>query len=134
MVKTASPCWGVPLPGGSPAPSGPMLMSQVARSSGEIALPRLGDCWAAAAPHRATSAAAAASSRINIFHLALVGDVPARDHVAVEVAAVATQRDKLRPRRLDVAGLVGGAALQRHRAAIPLPGHAEARERLRQYR
>src|SRR5215472_11590363 len=38
-MKTASPCLGVPLPGGRPAPSGAMLMSHDAISSGVATRP-----------------------------------------------------------------------------------------------
>src|SRR5215831_125197 len=72
-MYTASPCFTVPLPGGRPAPSGPMLMSQDARSSGEIGLPRLGLCWANtedASVRRSAGAAATKILRIDIFHLA----------------------------------------------------------------
>src|SRR6266446_1598647 len=112
--NTASPCLTVPLPGGSPAPSGPMLMSQEARSSAEIGLPRLGLCWANAGDASAKSAAGAAALknlRIDIFHLAIAGHGPGLDHVVVVGAAVAAQRDELLAARLDVSGLVGRTAL-----------------------
>src|SRR5262249_62279585 len=127
-MNTASPSLAVPLPGGSPLPSGPMLMSQDARSSGEIGLPRLGDS-ANAADDSATSAPATMSSRIDMLHLALVGDVPARDHVVVVVAAVAAQRDELGAARLHVAGLVGRAAHQRDGPAVPSPRQPEPPQR-----
>src|SRR5215471_1039476 len=136
-ANTASPCFTVPLPGGRTAPSGPMLMSQDARSSGEIGLPRLGLCWANTGDANAKSSAGAAATkilRIDIFHLAIAGYGPGLDHVVVVDAAVAAQRDELRAARLDVAGLVGRTALQHRGAAVPLPGHAEARRRLRQHR
>src|SRR5215471_1523985 len=132
-MKTASPSLAVPLPGGRPLPSGPMLMSQEARSSGEIGLPRLGDS-ANAVEAKATSAPATMSSRIDMLHLALVGDVPARDHVVVVVAAVAAQRNELGTARLYVAGLVGRTAHQRDGLAVPPPRHPEPRQRLRQHR
>src|ERR1700676_5047721 len=97
-----------------------MLMSQEARSSGEIGFPRFGDCAKAAEPS-ATSTPAAMSLRIDMLDLALVGDAPGGDHVVVEVAAVATRRDELRAVRLHVAGFVGGAALQRDGRAVPPP-------------
>src|ERR1700733_5447462 len=101
----ASPCWTVPLPTGRPAPSGPMLMSQVARSSGEIGLPRVG-LWAdAPAPRAGGTAAVARVLRIDIFHLAASGHGPGLDHVAMIIAAVAAQRDELRARGLHIAGI-----------------------------
>src|SRR5712671_7389960 len=113
-TNTASPCLMVPLPGGSPPPSGPILMSQEARSSGKIGLPRLGLCWANtgdASAKRAAGAAAAKNLRIDIFHLAIARDGPGLDHVVVVVAAVAAQRNELLAARLDVSGLVGRTAL-----------------------
>src|ERR1700680_1223869 len=104
-MKVASPCLTVPLPDGSPTPSGPMLMSQEARSSWEIGLPRFGPCWANAVDARAWTASAAAgaaatrSLRIDIFHLAIAGHRPGLDHVVVVVAAVAAQRDEFRSAR-----------------------------------
>src|SRR5215471_1748642 len=135
-MYTASPCFTVPLPGGRPAPSGPMLMSQEARSSGEIGLPRLGLCWAAtgdASARRRAGAAATKILRIDIFHLAIAGHGPGLDHVVVVNTAVAAQRDELRAGRLDVTSLVGGAALQHRGAAVPLPCHTEPRRSLRQH-
>src|SRR5215470_10375198 len=132
-ANTASPCLTLPLPGGNPAPSGPMLMSQAARSSAEIGLPRLGLCWANAgdaSAKRAAGAAALKNLRIDIFHLAIAGHGPGLDHVVVVIAAVAAQRDELLAARLHVPGLVGRTALQYRRAAVPLPCHAKARHSL----
>src|SRR5260370_37874570 len=109
-MNTASPCLTVPLPGGSPAPSGPMLMSQEARSSAEIGLPRVGLCSANAgdaSAKRAAGAAALQNLRIDIFHLAIDGHRPGLDHVVVVGAAVAAQRDELLAARLHVSGLIG---------------------------
>src|SRR5215831_18858494 len=134
--KTASPCLTVPLPGGRPAPSGPMLMSQEARSSGEIGLPRLGLCCANAGDASARSTAGAAATRnlrIDIFHLAIAGDGPGLDHVVMVIAAVAAQLDELCAAWLHVAGLVGRTALQHRRSAVPLPRHAEAGHGFRQH-
>src|SRR5215471_3673327 len=136
--KTASPCLTVPLPGGRPAPSGPMLMSQEPRSSTEIGLPRLGlCCWAnasGASAKRTAGAAATRNLRIDIFHLAIACDGPRLDHVVMVNAAVAAQPDELLAARLDVASLVGRTALQHRRAAVPLPCHAEAGRGFRQHR
>src|SRR5215468_3485285 len=120
--KTASPCLTVPLPGGRPAPSGPMLMSQEARSSAEIGLPRLGLCCANAGDASANRTAGAATPKnlhIDIFHLAIAGHGPGLDHVVVIDAAVAAQRDELGAAWLDVSGLVGRAALQHGGTAVP---------------
>src|SRR5215468_3805000 len=84
-ANTASPCLTVPLPGGSPAPSGPILISQEARSSGETGLPRLGLCWANAGDASTKRAAAAAPRNVHIviLHLAIAGDGPGLNHVVV---------------------------------------------------
>src|SRR5579864_5338974 len=49
-ANSFSPCAAVPLPGGSPVPSGRMKMSHALRSDGAIGLPRPGvlAAWAAA--------------------------------------------------------------------------------------
>src|SRR5580700_9468346 len=110
-MKVASPCLTVPLPDGSPTPSGPMLMSQEARSSWEIGLPRFGPCWANAVDASTTTESAVAGRvatrtlRIDIFHLAIAGHRPGLDHVVVVVAAVAAQRDELSAARLHIAGV-----------------------------
>src|SRR5262245_36305540 len=110
-----------------------MLMSQEARSSAEIGLPSFGPCWADAGAASTRTAAGTAAARnlyiglrIDILHLAIAGHGPRLDHVVVVLRALAAQRDELRAARLDVAGLVGAAALQHRRAAVPLPRHAEA--------
>src|SRR5919206_1482462 len=57
---------------------------------------------------------------------------PALDGVVVVEGVNATCTNNLVVGWLHVAGLVHGAALQHGRAAVPAPGQAEARERLRQ--
>src|SRR5262249_13775976 len=128
----------VPLPGGSPAPSGPILMSHSARSASLIDWPRPG-VSAAALVASMSAAATRKVLRIDMFHLALVVDGPAGDHVHVSHRKrgdghvhfrLAAFGDDLRTRRLHVAGLIPGAALQHHRLAVPAPGHAETGQRL----
>src|SRR5262245_1865365 len=119
-----------------------MLMSHSAKSASLTDWPRPG--VSAAALVASTSAAATRSVlRIDMFHLALVVDGPAGDHIHVphrergdrEVrSGLAAFGDDLRTRRLHIAGLVPGAALQHHRLSVPAPGHAEAGERLAQHR
>src|SRR5215470_1080605 len=135
-ANTASPSFGVPRPGGSPAPSGPTLMSQGARSAGEIGCPKRG---ASAAPAKAAvanriAAPRARTSRERIGRLPFLVDAPAGDGVVVILAAQPAGLDELRARRLHHAGVVGGAALQHGGTAVPFPGGAKARERLRQDR
>src|SRR5438067_1422817 len=137
----AAPCAEVPLPGGNPAPSGPMLMSQSARSASVTFWPRPGVSAASAPPATTTSAVATVSAKplhIDMLGLPLVVDRPAHD--VVHVAHRERRHRRVDPglaafgphvgaRRLHVAGLVEGAALQHHRLTIPAPGHAEAGKR-----
>src|SRR5919201_1064257 len=99
-----------------------MLMSQSARSASLIDWPRPGVSAAAPVANR-SAAAVSRLLRIDMFHLALVVDGPAGDHIHVshrergdgEVCPrLAALSDDLRARWLHVAGLVPGAALQHH--------------------
>src|SRR3989454_2358999 len=141
-AKMTEPCEGLPLPGGRPEPSGRMLISQPAISAAEIGVPRFG-AWAKAALEpraSAMSTAALPRLRVHMFHLAIALDAPARGavvvlarkgrHVRNRRPGLATVRDDLRAGRLHIAGLIPRAALQDGRPAIPVPGHAEPRERL----
>src|SRR5262245_37113750 len=127
-----APCAGVPRPGGRPAPSGPMLMSQGARSAGEIGWPNCGACASAGAAPTMSAAASVNRLSVDIARLSLVVDGPTRDGIVVVGAAEAAFGAERLARRLHHAGVVGGAALQDRGTAIPLPGGAEAHGRLRQ--
>src|SRR5688572_25718504 len=127
----ASPCMAVPRPGGRPAPSGPMLMSHGAISAGAMGCPNCGAC--ADAAFGAAMSIAAQTARllsIHIGRLPLLVDAPACDRVVVVDAPKAAVGGELRARRLHHAGVVGGAALEHGRPAIPLPSRAEAHRRL----
>src|SRR5262249_952252 len=115
-----------------------MLMSQGARSAGEIACPTLGASAASAAfsPNTSTEATASLLS-IDMAHLAVGIDSPARDQVAVlhrecghigRTSGSTALSDECLSRRLHIAGLVGRTALQDHRTSVPVPWRAEARE------
>src|SRR3954470_20961826 len=104
-VKISSPCWTVPLPGGSPAPSGAMSMSQPAICSGLAGWPK---------PNRV--------SGVDMTHLPIGRDVPGLDAIEVVEGVDPARFDQLRPRGLDVAGLINSPALQASRPTIPLPG------------
>src|ERR1700731_2465695 len=81
-LKIGAPCAGVPLPGGSPVPSGITKMSQAARSEGLTGLPRLGPSAKAAPAARANAATEqTASSCINMLDLPFGIDRPAGDGV-----------------------------------------------------
>src|SRR6516165_1969149 len=108
----ASPCLGVPLPGGNPAPSGPMLMSQGVISSGEIMRPRFG-LSATAVLETTTSAEAAARRRLRVDMLDLptLSNAPASDRIEMVERLRATIGDAL------------GAALRLH-LGTNVPGGA----------
>src|SRR5262252_1174900 len=112
-AKIGAPFAAVPLPGGRPVPSGRMLMSQAAMSASEIFAPSPGDC-AIAAPDPRTSARTASDLGVNMFHLPLAVDRPAREAVVVLVGegervrrlpGLAALGDELRAQRLHVAAL-----------------------------
>src|SRR5438046_6549292 len=128
-----APCAGVPLPGGSPVPSGRMLMSQAAISAASIGLPRLGP--AARQPKlTAKIDKAAVSLCVDMAYRPGAADRPA-GHAVVVLAreggdarhfrSLAPHRDDLGARGLHVARLFAGAALQHGRAAMPVPGDTE---------
>src|SRR5579871_6692503 len=109
-----------------------MLMSHGARSAGLMGWPKRGPSAALApAMPNANTSAAADILRIHMAHLALRIDAPAGDGVEVlhgkslhtgRAARRAALGDERLAGRLHVAGLVGGAALQHHRPAVPVPG------------
>src|ERR1700731_3096010 len=80
----AAPCAAVPLPGGSPLPSGPTLMSHRARSASLTGLPSPGSSAASAPPPRSVSGTARKKRlAIDMLRLPLAVDRPARDDVHV---------------------------------------------------
>src|SRR5689334_20550825 len=112
-----------------------MLMSQAAISACVTGLPRLGPAAIAALDAIAHSAAIVLG--VDMLHLAFRVDRPAGDGVEVLVGEaehagrllrLAALGDELAARRLDVAGLVPGAALQHRGAPVPAPQRAKARE------
>src|SRR5690349_19743792 len=78
------PCAAVPSPGGRPAPSAWMSISQGARSLALIGLPRCG--VSAKAGPAMQSAKMAIALRIGMGHLATAADRPAGDDIAMMVA------------------------------------------------
>src|SRR5262249_13141155 len=107
-----------------------MLMSHAAISSGDAGWPRLGP---PATPAKASTirrgAAKTVGLNVNMLHLAGWCDRPTRNGVEMIYRPAAAFADLLRTRRLDVAFVVDGAALQRSAAAVPLPSNPEPRER-----
>src|SRR6266540_4285195 len=138
-----APCAGVPLPGGRPLPSGRMLMSQARISDSETGCPRPGVSPALGAAKPRARSRTGNRLCIDMPDLPLAVDCPAGDAVEVLVRERRDRRDarrlaahghELRARRLRIAGLVPGAALQYRRTAVPAPGHAEAGEGLGEHR
>src|SRR4030081_1240052 len=84
-AEPPAPCAGVPLPFGSPVPSGRMLMSQAAMAASSIGLPRLGVSANEASVIRADSneAEKIANLDVNILDLPIVYDAPTGDRVVV---------------------------------------------------
>src|SRR5579872_1646328 len=151
-ANTCAPCATEPEPAGRPVPSGGMLISALAISSGVAGRPSFGGamsaaravvamtlssvaarsapltlpCRAAFDSHspRATSPASggANSLDIDVAHLAVGGNGPALNCVEVEILARRILRDPLRTCRLDLSFLVGGTAHQDCRSATPHPG------------
>src|SRR3954452_9997 len=109
-----------------------MLMSQGARSAAVIGCPYLGASAASAALKTSASAAAKADSlSIDMAHLALGIDPPARDGVAVlhgepghigRTPGWTALGNECLSCRLHVTGLVGRTALQDHRPAVQVHG------------
>src|SRR3954467_7624337 len=82
-AKITAPSADVPLPGGKPLPSGPMLMSQSARSASLIFWPSPGGSASAAPAQSANAKARANGLAVDMLGLPLVVDRPARDDVHV---------------------------------------------------
>src|SRR5215475_10891971 len=129
----------VPLPGGSPVPSGRMLMSHAAISAGSVSFPRPGPSARTGLEASARTTTRLGNLDVDMPHLALAVHRPARDAVVVLVRETQDWRDllglaahghELGTGWLHVAGLVPRAALQYGRTAIPAPGHAEPSEGL----
>src|SRR5579872_738266 len=143
-AKIGAPWAGVPLPGGSPVPSGKIEMSHGAISFSSIGFPRFGRSAAVATPPASVaSAAAIVRLRINMADTPVAVHRPTGNRVEMlawkirdggRSCCLAAQRNELLACRLDVATLVPGATLQYRCAAIPSPRHPEAGKRLRQYR
>src|SRR5262245_8535740 len=144
-AKMRAPWAGVPLPGGKPVPSGWMLMSQAAISLGVIGLPRFGLLPDAALEPRANAQATAVLQTlcVNMLHLPLAVDRPARDAVVVlvrkrqdgwDLLRLAALRDERGAGRLHVPGLVPCAPGRSRVPTVPSPRYADPRESLGQHR
>src|SRR4051812_30369833 len=110
-------------------------MSHGATSSGVMSFPRFGLSANAADENKPSAqAAATAALCVDMLHLSLLGHAPGRDRIGVVDRPASTIGDHFLARWLDVAYVVGRAALQDSGAAVPAPRHAETRQRLRQHR
>src|SRR5215471_13706403 len=130
-----APWAGVPAPDGKPVPSGSMLISQAVMAVASIGLPRLGPSAAAAAPPSSSASQTVEMSislRIDMPDLAAAVDRPAGNGIEVLVRKCRKRRHRLQlaafgnefgTRRLHVACLIPGAALQDCGTAVPAPGH-----------
>src|SRR5437588_177090 len=111
-----------------------MLMSHAARSAVLIALPSLGPSALTCIEEKTRSAIAAAILGVDMLHLPFAVDRPAGDAVVMLIGEglngrsgfqLAALRDEFGARRLRVAGLVPGAALQDRGPAVPAPRSPE---------
>src|SRR5687768_14512443 len=89
---TDAPCVAVPRPGGSPAPSGAIVISQAAMSRGAIGCPKRGACASAGTVTRDNAAKIARRSSVDIGGLPVLVDRPAGNRVVVIGAAQAPLR------------------------------------------
>src|SRR5260370_22843597 len=77
---------------------------------------------------------AKSSSRVRIGHLAVSFDAAGPNRIVVVIIIFAAHREQLSQRRLDITGLIDGAALNHSTLAVPMPGQPEASQRSRQHR
>src|SRR3989442_13690794 len=89
---------------------------------------------APAQPPTTSDTSTHARSRVDMLHLAVRLDGPGVDRVVVEDGVGTVLGDEAVALRLDRARVVRRAGLQHGRAAVPLPGHAEERDRPRPHR
>src|SRR5262245_34415531 len=123
-----------------------MLMSQAAKSFGDMGCPNF--CPSAAVAARQPSASVsrtmdAVLSGIDMAHLAIGVDCPARNRIEMtgencghgrHTFGLTALRYECRPGRLNVAGLIRRTALQDCGLPAPDPGHAEASKGLAEHR
>src|SRR5260221_4405418 len=119
-------------------------MSHALASASVIGLPNFGASAAKAMPAtQETAAAKMMVLSIDMAHRSLGIDGPTRNAVHMLHRERADRRcgarftalgDELIARRLHIAPFVRGTALQHHRLPVPIPRHAEARQRLGQHR
>src|SRR5579871_5948920 len=132
-ANSCLPCVTVPLPSGSPRPSGRTSMSQRAISSGLAGLPK-----SLAAAERITAQAmivmGSACLRQDIANLPRLVDAPRLLGVVVKQSVGTHRRDERVAVRLDIAFLVGRPADDLRRLAVPDPVHLKTGLSFRKHR
>src|SRR4051812_47976838 len=98
-----------------------MLISHAAISSGVATAPRFGLSAANAKPDAMVRPEAIMRRvlRVDMLHLSFVGNAPGGDRIGVIDCPLAARGNHVLARWLGVTGLVGGAALQDRRPAVP---------------
>src|SRR5262249_8984159 len=121
------PSVAVPPPGGSPLPSGGMLISQVAISAGLTSRPRLGPAKAVSTTHMTAiiSTKVLKNLQVDIADLSFRAYAPGLNRIVMIHIARRVLRSPLFTGGLDVPLLIGGPALQQHGTSIPLPRQSE---------
>src|SRR6516225_6355579 len=111
-------------------------MSQDAISSGVAIRPSSGPSASAADDNRMSATAVAATKRLgmDMRDLAAFADGPAGDPIEVIDRSDAAIGYQTSASRLNIARLVGRAALQDRRATVPMPGNPKTGQRFRQHR
>src|SRR6056297_839596 len=131
-MNTSSPVQTSPSPSGRPRPSGMILTSQAATSSGSAGRP---SPYSPAQTAVAVALTVRPATRVNlrnldIFRLPAGPHPPCLDTVVVIDRVLAAHLAQLRLGGLDIAGLVHRPALQQHFIAVPIGVEIEAGERL----
>src|SRR5665213_3830354 len=121
------PLAAVPLPAGRPRPSGNTVMSMALILSSLAGLPMRASCPKAPRLRSATRAAILNALR-NMRHAPIGSHIPDLDLIVVIAVIAAARSQHFVSGWLQITGLIGGARLQRRRAAVPIPRHSEARE------
>src|SRR5580700_10594674 len=153
-AKIFWPCATEPLPFGKLAPSGAISIFQALISPSVGVCPMLSGRWSvgdlvvslaaswdwavAVSPDRNptsdTMTVRLRTGAIGIRHLSAGVDLPRCDGVVVIVKFVAACGEQRLARRLHVSGFVRHAARNNRWRAVPTPGQAKSRQRLRQDR
>src|SRR5262245_8885110 len=122
-----------------------MLMSQAAKSCGDMGCPNFCPSAAVAVPQpreRVSRTIDAVLSCIDMAHLAIGVDCPARNRIEMtgencghgrQSFGLTAFRYECRPGRLNVAGLIRRTALQDCGLPAPVPRHSESSKGLAQY-